>query len=65
MISTKEMRNSEGKHVRITFKDGTVWEKEYCACYHQAEDEDEEPGLEIGEHWYVNQSEIEKLEILD
>ncbi|NLY08876.1 MAG: hypothetical protein GXZ11_03100 [Tissierellia bacterium] len=64
MISIKEMRKLKGKNIRLVAKNNKVFEG-ICKAYHQAEDEDEEPMLEIGKHWAIKQSEIKAIEILD
>lgn len=63
MITTEQMEASEKKTVKLTYTDGEEF-VEKCICYYQAEDEDEEAMLEF-KSGMVNQSEIEKIEILD
>ena len=63
MISIKEMKECEGKRIRLTF-DNVAPIEGFCQCYLQAEDEDEEPMLEVGKY-LINQSEIKTLEILE
>lgn len=58
------MYNSEGKNIKVFFKDGTV-EELYCEEYIQAEDEWDEPMLLYGGNGAILQSQIEKIEILD
>ena len=57
------MKNCAGKRIRLTF-DSVSPIEEFCQCYHQAEDDDEEPMLEVG-IYLINQSEIKTLEILE
>ena len=57
------MKNCEGKRIRLTF-DSVSPIEEFCQCYHQAEDDDEEPMLEVG-IYLINQSEIKSIEILE
>lgn len=64
MISIKEMMNSEKKKINLYFKDGKVWKNVYVDYYLQAEDDDEEPMLEIG-RYLIYQSRIKKIEILN
>lgn len=64
MVSSLEMYECAGKHIDLYFKDGRVWENKFCTNYYQAEDDDEEPMLEFG-NTIINQSQIEKIEILD
>lgn len=59
-----DMYNSEGKHIRVFYKDGTVKEL-YCEEYVQAEDEWDEPMLFYGGNGAILKSQIEKIEILD
>ena len=63
-ITRNEMVKSKKKHINLYFKDGDVWKNVYIDCFLQAEDDDEENMLEIGKY-LINQSEIEKIEILD
>ncbi|NVF11017.1 hypothetical protein HV819_03295 [Anaerococcus sp. AGMB00486] len=58
------MYNSEGKNIKVFFKDGSV-EELYCEEYIQAEDEWDEPMLFYGGNGVILQSQIEKIEILD
>ncbi|EEI83507.1 hypothetical protein [Anaerococcus tetradius] len=58
------MYNSEGKNIKVFFKDGTVKEL-YCEEYVQAEDEWDEPMLFYGGNGAILKSQIEKIEILD
>jgi hypothetical protein len=64
MVSTKEMKEAEGKNIKIKFTDGEIWEKRYCDSYQWDEDESEELMLEF-DNILVKQSEIESIEILD
>ena len=64
MVSTKEMKEAEGKNINIKFIDGEIWEKRYCDSYQWDEDESEELMLELG-NFLIKQSEIESIEILD
>lgn len=59
-----DMYNSDGKHIKVFFKDGRV-EEIYCEEYVQAEDEWDEPMLFYGGNGAILQSQIEKIEILD
>ena len=62
MISCEEMKNCEGKIIRLIFDSVSPIEG-FCQCYHQAED-DEEPMLEV-DKYLINQSEIKSIEILE
>lgn len=64
MINKEKMRSCKGKKVRILGTNGKIIE-DFCYCYHQAEDEGEEPELEVGENWLIPQSQIKSIEILD
>lgn len=64
MVSTKEMKEAEGKNINIKFIDGEIWKKRYCDSYQWDEDESEELMLELG-NFLIKQSEIESIEILD
>ena len=64
MVSTKEMKEAEGKNINIKFTDGEIWKKRHCDSYQWNEDESEELMLELG-NFLIKQSEIESIEILD
>ena len=64
MISIEKMWECKGKHLKIIFTDGNVWDHKYCDCYLRPEEDDEEPMLQFG-NIIVNQSEIKSIEILD
>lgn len=64
MVTTKEMKKCRGKEIKLYATNGKIFQ-DHCYCYHQAEDEGEEPSLEVGEHWEIPQSQIERIEILD
>lgn len=63
MISEEEMETCKGKNIRIFFVDGDVLEDK-CLQFHHSEDDDEEATLELSEI-FVDQSEIERIEVLD
>ena len=64
MVSTKEMKEAEGKEIRLYGVNGKIIQ-DHCCCYYWGEDEGEEPSLQIGKHWEIPQSQIERIEILD
>ncbi len=63
MVSTNEMKGCKTKYINLYFVDGEVWNNVYVDWYIQAEDEGEEPMLEIGSY-LINQSEIKKIELI-
>ena len=63
MISIEKMRKCHGKHVLLTYSDGSQT-KDKCICYLKKEEDYEEPSLEFADG-IVNQSEIKSVEILD
>lgn len=64
MVSTKDMKKSQQKNIRVYYTDGTS-EEIFCEEYFQAEDEEDEPMLFYGGNGALPQSMIEKIEILD
>ncbi len=64
MVTIDQMRECEGKHVKITYNDGDIIEI-FCEEYVQAEDEGDEPMLFAPKNLAVLQSEIKSIEILD
>lgn len=65
MVTLKEMLNCQEKKIRLYGTNGKILE-DYChALYWERDEEDEEPELEVGEHWLIPQSQIERIEILD
>lgn len=64
MISEEEMIECHGKHVRIEFTDGDIWENRYCNSFLNQEEDDEENML-LFDNIAVNQSEIKSIKILD
>lgn len=63
MISLEEFINCYKKKVKLYFDDGDTLEG-YCNCWYSPQDEDEEYMLDFGDI-LVNQSEVEKVEILE
>lgn len=64
MISIKEMKKSEGHKAKFYFVDGDTLET-YIELFEEGQDEDEENFLLAKDNLLINQSEIEKIEILD
>lgn len=64
MISIEEMKKAVGKNVEITYVFGGVI-KDKCTYYMSPAEDEEEPALFIGENWYIEQSQIKTLKILD
>lgn len=64
MISIKEMKKSEGHNAKLYFVDGETL-KTYIELYEDGQDEDEENFLLVKDNLLINQSEIEKIEVLD
>ncbi len=67
MISVVEMKNAEYKNVKVKLINGMVSEG-YCTEYLWPEDEEEEHNITVKEDgvlYEINQSEIEKIEILE
>lgn len=64
MVSVKKMYEAEKKRINIYFKGGDIWKNKYINLVMQPEDEGEEYALDF-ENYLINQSEIEKIEILD
>lgn len=63
MVSTNEMKECKTKYINLYFADGEVWKNVYVDWYIQAEEDEEEPMLEIGSY-LINQSEIKKIELI-
>lgn len=64
MIDVKLMEKAYGKKVNLYFKNGTVWKNKKCTNFYVKDDDDEENMIEFY-NIIVNQSDIEKIEILD
>lgn len=64
MISIKEMKKSEGHKAKLYFVDGDSIET-YIELYEEGQDDGEENFLLVKDNLLINQSEIEKIEILD
>lgn len=64
MISVDEMKKAKGNKVNISFNNGIDWKNKTCDNFYSKQDDDEENMLEFG-NIIVNQSDIEKIEILD
>lgn len=64
MVTFKQMKNCRGKHINLFFTDGEIWGNVFCTNFYQQEDDEEEHCLEF-ENTLINQSQIEKIEILD
>ncbi|CAG7592140.1 hypothetical protein PEPTYR26121_01503 [Peptoniphilus tyrrelliae] len=63
MISIKEMKKSEGNKAKIYFVDGDALET-YIELYEEGQDDGEENFLLVKDNLLINQSEIEKIEVL-
>lgn len=63
MISIEEMKRCKGKRIRIFFEDAKPIEG-VCLYFLYPEEDDEENMLEL-EGYLINQSEIERIEIID
>lgn len=64
MIDIKTMEKADGEMVNLYFTDGTEWKNKQCTNFYIKDDDEEENMLEFG-NIIVNQSDIEKIEILD
>nr|DAL98424.1 MAG TPA: hypothetical protein [Caudoviricetes sp.] len=67
MISVKEMKKAARKNVKVKLTNGMISEG-YCTEYLWPEDDEEEHNITVKEDgilYEINQSEIEKIEILE
>lgn len=69
MVTIEEMEKAEDKYINLYFIDGKIWENKKCISFENSGDEDEEYALYFdapnGNLYEVNQSQIERIEILD
>lgn len=63
MISIKEMKKSEGHKAKLYFVDGDALET-YIELYEEGQDDGEDNFLLVKDNLLINQSEIEKIEVL-
>lgn len=64
MITTKEMREVEGKNIRLFATNNKIIEG-LVVSYERAEDDGEEPMFLIGKRWAISQPEIKSIEVID